>query len=302
MTDNQLSFLPDSVSRPIFEGEITVAELLEKLEDVDGVSPVEYTETTKEFRDSILTYGIINPITLTISNPAAHDYHDTYTIAAGRRRLKAALELHMTTVPVRVYDGDLVSPDAITVIENSQRAENIVSEYLAIQRIMGRARVEGETPTLSLIHKLTGMNVGTIKKRLELANLHQTLFEAMRQGKISPSVAEKVCKLDLSEQEMLIPVLQQNKKLTAHDVKTVRSTNAAQAFAELPLDLFDAPATETPTNAPNQIHVLLRVQLDNHMAVVACSFNKQTLTDMIDDEQNAHPEDKVHVVRARFIQ
>jgi ParB/RepB/Spo0J family partition protein len=295
MSDNQPSILPETFARPIFEGEMTVGEILEKLEETESL---DFVETTKEFRDSILTYGIINPITL-----VKDDARGIYAIAAGRRRMKAALELHMTTVPVRVFNMGEVNADAITLIENSQRAENIIAEYKSIQRIMGRARVEGETPTFQLIHRLTGMNPGTIKKRLELAKLHQTLFSAFEQGKISPSVAERICKLDLDTQETLIPVLQKNKKITAHDVKTARSVVSAESFADLPAQLFEGlDELETTTAAPKYAHVLLRVQTDFTTVILAVSFDDSVLKGQIEQAQIDYKDDHIILTRAPFVQ
>ena len=80
--------------------------------------------------DSIRQYGIIQPLTVRIVG-------ESYELVAGERRLRAAKELGITTVPCIVIDISDVKSAEISIIENLLREDlNIFEQAEAIESLI----------------------------------------------------------------------------------------------------------------------------------------------------------------------
>ena len=80
--------------------------------------------------DSIRQYGIIQPLTVRIIG-------ESYELVAGERRLRAAKELGITTVPCIVIDISDVKSAEISIIENLLREDlNIFEQAEAIESLI----------------------------------------------------------------------------------------------------------------------------------------------------------------------
>ena len=80
--------------------------------------------------DSIRQYGIIQPLTVRIIG-------ESYELVAGERRLRAAKELGITTVPCVIIDISDVKSAEISIIENLLREDlNIFEQAEAIESLI----------------------------------------------------------------------------------------------------------------------------------------------------------------------
>lgn len=251
-----LEGFPAGIPEPIYEGtlELHTFMALLKHKTVNG----KFARITAQFKNSIAKYGILQPLIVL----AYTDDHDLfYRLGAGRKRLQAALELEMTDIPVRVYDGSLMNRYQVTLIENAMRQDNIVADYEAILELMN----DGATP--EDIVEATGMGKATVKKRMELGNLLPELLNALREEKIARTTAEAAAKLGVAEQRKLIEVLTENGKVTGLDIEYIRLANAFTVAEELPLDLFNTPDAEAAVTRKRFSQKVLWVHDPNGKAI-----------------------------------
>lgn len=172
--------------------------------------------------ESVKQVGILVPI---IVQRVAEDAEAFYVVD-GRRRLKAAKDAGLDTVPCRILPADVANPEAFTLQANLTRKANPVSEYVAIRDLVKRGFSERD------IAKHLGIKAAVITQRLVLGNLVPTLYELLESGRIAVSVGEAAAKLPPSIQEQLLQVFADNDdRLTLKDVQEVkrvrRETNAA---------------------------------------------------------------------------
>ncbi len=89
----------------------------------------------QELTDSILTYGIIQP--LLVTETEGQDGQPVYQLIAGERRLRAARAAGLERVPVTVRQSTSQELLEIAIVENIQRADlNPMEEAAAYQRLM----------------------------------------------------------------------------------------------------------------------------------------------------------------------
>ncbi|MEI8165795.1 MAG: ParB/RepB/Spo0J family partition protein, partial [Chloroflexales bacterium] len=88
-----------------------------------------------QFLDSVKNLGILQPIQLIRKGASG------YTVAAGRRRIKAARATGMESVPALVFPEGWVRASVLAMAENEQRSANDLSDLQAIEA----QRAEGFT-------------------------------------------------------------------------------------------------------------------------------------------------------------
>lgn len=228
----------NDIPEPIFDGMMAVKDLLALLRQrtFDG----RYKKISPQFKENVGRFGILQPLIILQYGEMLDGY---YRIGAGRGRLQAAIDNNFELIPVRVYDGGMVNISQVTLIENTLREDNILAEYEAINELM-----EESGSSIDDIVHATGMPKGTIRKRLELANLRPELLDALREQKIARSVAEAAAKLNKGEQGKLVELLQADKKVTGSEIHNVKTAAAWKSISMLDDDLFgtpDAAATKT---------------------------------------------------------
>lgn len=88
----------------------------------------------RELADSILTFGIIQPLLVTQETGA--DGGEVYQLIAGERRLRAARLAGLETVPVTIRQTTSQELLEIAIVENVQRADlNPLEEAVAYERL-----------------------------------------------------------------------------------------------------------------------------------------------------------------------
>lgn len=203
----------------------------EEVVRLDELPDTGYVTVRRDLRDSIAEIGVLVPILV-----AKHGKH--LTIIDGRHRVAAARDAGEVNIPARVTDMTQYGDAALTLIANAQRSPNVVAEYDAIVKLMKDGSNEHD------VARLTGIPVGTIRKRLKIASLNSDLMTRFRKGEMSGPAAEAAAALPRAHQTRLAEATADMAKVRYRDVHDVRQVVAASAAAALPSDIFGARASE----------------------------------------------------------
>jgi ParB/RepB/Spo0J family partition protein len=204
----------------------TELDLAELPTDLPGPKP------GRDLIESVQRLGVLQPI-IVICKPSG-ELH----VADGRRRLQAAREAGLTSIPARVYGRDGLLSSVMTLVTNQQRRPNAVAELDAILALAKGGASE------EVIRDATGIPVQTIRRRMKLAKLNETLLEGMRVGKVSLAVGERVATMPPTVQARLADKFAAKGKLTESDVDEERSVGVAEVVAALPWESLDTPDVE----------------------------------------------------------
>jgi ParB/RepB/Spo0J family partition protein len=178
----------------------------------------------RELVESIRMIGMLQP---PIFREDADGHLD---IVVGRRRLAAARLAGVESVRIFVARTSAALADVMTLAENAIRSANTVTEFDAIERLTKQGF------DIRSIRILTGMAVGTIKKRQGLLRLTPELAEAFRAGKMTATVADGAAKQPVAVQKELAMALVAKGRITANDLHEVRQ---ARTQASMQTALFD---------------------------------------------------------------
>lgn len=185
----------------------------------------------KALLDSVALHGVLVPL---LVQPT--EVEDVYKLDDGRRRLKAAHDVGLKTVPVRIMvDGnpDLYGP-AASLGANTPRSANPIVELDAIEHLMVKA---GGSITPAQLGKALALPVKTIKDRLKLTQLDTRLRDAGREGAFGAKVAEAAAKLNQIQQNELVAKMEEGGgHLTYNDVLAVKKSHVAGHQRTLPGD------------------------------------------------------------------
>lgn len=217
----------------------TELDLAELPTDLPGPRP------ERDLIESVKRLGVLQPI-IVICKPSG-ELH----VADGRRRLQAAREAGLTSIPARVYGRDGLLSSVMTLVTNQQRRPNAVAELDAILALAKGGASE------EVIRDATGIPVQTIRRRMKLAKLNKTLLEGMRAGKVSLAVGERVATMPPTVQARLADKFAAKGKLTEPDVDEERRVGVAEVVAALPWESLDTPDVERdePETAPEPLTI-----------------------------------------------
>ena len=147
----------------------------------------------EDLLQSIDEHGILQPLVVTQDD-------DVFELVAGERRLRAARELGLGSVPVIVREATEQEKLELALIENIQRQDlNPVEEAMAY-----RALADEFDLKQAEVAKRVGKSRSTVANALRLLELEEEMLDALRRGEISKSHARTL----LSENDP-----QQRKKL-----------------------------------------------------------------------------------------
>jgi len=178
-------------------------------------------EPTPEFVKNIKRRGIIMPV-LCYRRP-----DDTIYIMAGKRRVKAARQIHPEhPVPARMYKGvPLWDSLTIEAAENACRRANDLSDL----HVLLQLRNAGQSLSYSMLPK------GTIRKRLKILALEPELIQAVTDGRLAMATAEAMTRLTPEERQPFIAKLAEPKgKVSSKDVAQVQWAKARAAATAQP--------------------------------------------------------------------
>ena len=167
---------------------------------------------TTRMVDHVKRHGVLVPV-LAARMPD-DDGVLAYRIIDGNRRVRAAHEARLTTVPAIVFQ-DLADKDIaeLTIAANTLRTSNPVTEWWAIADLFTEGYDERD------LNRRTGITTTAIKSRVRLGELDPRVFAGLVYGKIAPSVAEKVARLPVSGQDRLGELYDTKGRLLSHQVE-----------------------------------------------------------------------------------
>jgi ParB/RepB/Spo0J family partition protein len=176
----QLSLIPEKLVSPKSRKVV----LTELPEDLSGPEP------DQGFIESIQKYGILHPIGLIEDG-------DRYQVAYGRRRIRAARTLGLISIPSLIYPLGWTPAHVLTLIENTHRTDNLAAKLEAIEALRKRATPEE-------ICTAVGLSLPELNKAIKMLNdLAPELREAMKEGRIKTTTAQKASKLSVEQQQAL---------------------------------------------------------------------------------------------------
>lgn len=229
----ELSLLPEKPPEPIFSGFLDVSNILDGVGEFNPGKPPD-----SRFILSIKRWGVREPIELNqLPNGKLR-------LMSGRRRLRAAQLLELETIPVRLYILDSLVESTLTIDSNVQRSDNPLSDFEAILDLKTKAKARGTIIDEKDISQATGMPVGTIRKRMKLANLPREILTAVGGKRVALGVATEIANLSTNQQNELVEILKENGKLTGKDVQSIKQVDREKAIQDIPAEVFNTPDAE----------------------------------------------------------
>ena len=132
------------------------------------------TEGLEELVQSIREKGVIQPILVRRRG-------DDYELIAGERRLRAATQLGLESVPVIVKDVDDENSLELALIENIQREDlNPIEEAKAYQYLSEKFNITQER-----ISEILGKSRAAVTNMLRLLKLPKEIQDELRKGRLS---------------------------------------------------------------------------------------------------------------------
>jgi ParB family chromosome partitioning protein len=152
-------------------------------------------EALEELVASVREHGIISPL---IVRRAADG--QGYELIAGERRLRAARETGLTTVPIIVRDADDRDSLELALIENLQRQDlNPIEESHGYQQLMEKFGLTQEQ-----VAQQVGKNRATVANALRLLGLPEQAQAWVRDGQLSVSHAKVILGLTIPDEMTLV--------------------------------------------------------------------------------------------------
>lgn len=135
----------------------------------------------RNLSSSIRTHGILQPLVVRVVN-------DRYQLVAGERRLRAAQEVGLTEVPVRIVNLNDQQVLEAALIENIQRTDlNAIEKAQGFQDYLKRFNMTHEQLATRL-----GLDRSTITNLIRLLDLPSEVQEAVRVGQITAGHARAI--------------------------------------------------------------------------------------------------------------
>ena len=149
-------------------------------------------EALQELSESILQYGLIQPITVRKLDSGY------YQIIAGERRWRASRLAGLTEVPVRVIEADDRRTAELALVENLQREDlNPIEEakgYKTLIEVYGLTQEEAA--------KSVGRSRPAITNSMRLLNLSEAVMEMVEKGSLSAGHARALIPINDEAQQL----------------------------------------------------------------------------------------------------
>lgn len=131
-------------------------------------------EALEELSRSILSYGILNPLTVRYRSGG-------YELVAGERRLRAAKLAGLKEVPCTLMDVNLEDAGLIAMIENLQRRDlNCIEEAMGLKSLTGLFGMSQEEAARRI-----GKSQSAVANKLRLLKLPRDVLEKLMEHNLS---------------------------------------------------------------------------------------------------------------------
>lgn len=159
--------------------------------------------------ESILTHGLLQPITVRAFSTPRED-GAKYQIIAGERRYRAAKHLESTKIRARIIDVTDEEASALMLAENTARQDlDPIDEARAYE-----ARIRAFGMTEAGVAKSAGVSVARVRSRIKLLGLCPTVLGLARSGQLPLGYGEVLADAKLTECRQLqaVQALNQQKQ------------------------------------------------------------------------------------------
>jgi ParB family chromosome partitioning protein len=159
-------------------------------------------ETLEELKESIKSYGIIQPISVRKLNS------DNYEIIAGERRYKAAKMAGLMEIPSIIIEIEEKDSANIALIENIQREDlNFIEEANAYKKIMKEFGLTQED-----LAKKIGKKQSTIANKVRILKLPENIKEKLLKNDLTERHGRALLKIKDNEiqEEIINKVVDKN--------------------------------------------------------------------------------------------
>lgn len=191
---NQIQGIPNEIHVPVEAGPASVIMIpLEQIVPNPYQPRVTFDEEAlEELKESILTLGIIQPLTLRQTAPGK------YQIISGERRFRASKAAGLKSVPAYIRKADDTAMLEMAIVENIQR-ENLdaIETALSFQRLIDECELTQEAMALRV-----GKKRATITNYLRLLKLPEEIQKAVKVGKISVGHAKALLGVENIEEQL----------------------------------------------------------------------------------------------------
>ncbi|MFI3227003.1 MAG: ParB/RepB/Spo0J family partition protein [Clostridia bacterium] len=141
-------------------------------------------QSLEELKQSIITHGIINPISV-------KKIDESYQIIAGERRYRAAVLAGLREIPCVVLSSDDEKCALISLVENIQRCDlDFVEEAVSYKKIIDNFGLKQEDFANSI-----GKTQSSVANKLRILKLHPELLIKMREHSLTERHARAMLKL-----------------------------------------------------------------------------------------------------------
>jgi ParB-like chromosome segregation protein Spo0J len=181
-----------------------------------------------QFIASVRKYGVLQPLMLVLTA-------DSYKVVDGRRRLKAARIAGVPTVAALVYPDDWTVEQVLSIVSNEQRSDNVGNDLRNIVELLEKGYGPDE------IREAVGLTKGEWGARTKLLGLIEAFRQLLYEGLLRSSLAVQICVMSKADQEKLLETYFANGKLTAEDVRNIRSAGKLEATSMFDDDMFNTP-------------------------------------------------------------
>ena len=208
--------------------------------------PREYfdEEALQELSESILQYGLIQPITVRKLDSGY------YQIIAGERRWRASRLAGLSEVPVRVIEADDRRTAELALVENLQREDlNPIEEakgYKTLIEVYGLTQEEAA--------KSVGRSRPAVANSMRLLNLSEPVMEMVEKGELSAGHARA-----------LIPIT--SEKLQLELAKEIIEKNYSVRKTEQLIAKLIKPAEPEKEEDRNEIKVDYSAEVSNRLGL-----------------------------------
>lgn len=147
-----------------------------------------------ELVESIKRYGIIQPLIVTQKNS------QQYELIAGERRLRAAKNLGLLTVPAIIRQADEQEKLELALVENLQREDlNAIETAMAYRKLIDEFNLSQDELAVRV-----GRSRPVITNTLRFLNLPEEIQGALIEGKITEGHAKIIAGLESEAQQLAL--------------------------------------------------------------------------------------------------
>jgi len=211
-------------------------------------------EALEELAESIITHGIIQPITVRKLSESE------YQIISGERRFKASQKAGLTEIPAYVRTANDQQMHEMALIENIQRENlNPIEVADSYQRLISEFGLKQED-----LGKRVGKKRSTITNSLALLKLADDVKAALRDKEISPGHAKPLTSLANVDQQLHVLKRIIGEKLSVRKVedyvKKIKAQNTkAETTAAKPATEFEQEVKQLQSKLSSQFSTKIQI-------------------------------------------